>query len=188
MPATVSPGAPLDVGDVNGDLDPDLLVSLSTSTGDDELVALLGRGDGTFVPATPVARTSRRWLARLADVDGDGRLDVVGYDGTAVEVWFGDGAGGFAAGPSFTSGTPVVELLAIDLDHDGRADLVTRDAPDSPDSGSAVRVRHGRGDGTFNPPGLVAGDATALAAANLDADGSPASCSGSGPTPRCTSS
>ena len=109
--------------------------------------------------------------AQLADLDADGRLDLVAHDGARIATWLGDGTGALSEGPAFVTSI-VAELVAIDLDGDGRADLVTRDTPLG-DEGSTVRVRLGAGDGTFGAPLPLAGGATALAVADVDGNGAP---------------
>lgn len=167
-----STGWPVGVGDVNGDLDPDLVVA-EYGEGAYRLVSLLGGGDGGFAStvAAELAQTMPA-LGRLGDVDGDGRLDLVTSNTEQVAVWFGDGAGHLTAGPSFAPAAAVAELAGVDLDGDGLADLVTRDVPSPPDGGSPVLVRRGRGDGTFDPPALI-GYATALAVLDLEGNGAP---------------
>ena len=122
----------------------------------------------------------------IADLDGDGRLDVAatGYGvvptlWTAdprefVLVWLGNGDGTFQPpvavdlGPADTVGA--AGIVAADLDRDGIPDLAVAAFRQQ-----AILVLLGRGDGTFEPPiaydaGVKAGT---LQAADLDGDGNP---------------
>jgi hypothetical protein len=147
--ATTAPFA-LAVGDVNGDGVPDLVV-LDSTAGPIQGVVLLGRGNGTFLPPLPLAvppDTNYAALSlRLADVNGDGDLDVVFNDnisGTLLMLGHGDG----------TFGPPVViqprdsgpGLAVADLNRDGKLDVVTTGF-----NFDDVEYSLGNGDGTFQP-------------------------------------
>ena len=81
-----------------------------------------------------------------ADLNGDGRADVVTANGGSgdVSVLLGDGAGGFAAAKTFASGPHPVGVAVGDMDGDGRLDLAVVNRDDS-----TVAVLRGAGDGTF---------------------------------------
>jgi len=135
-----------------------------------------GNGDGTFGPVTSVPVGVGADGIAAADLDGDGDLDLavsaegMFTQGSAAVLW-NDGAGVFSTQLSLTSTGRPSDVAAGDVNGDGRADLVTRDAPVIGDEGGAVRVRLGSGDGTFGAPATLAGAATALAVVDLDGDG-----------------
>ncbi|MCO6455599.1 MAG: VCBS repeat-containing protein [Pirellulaceae bacterium] len=182
----------LTAGDVNGDGIRDLAVA------SDRLLVLLGQGDGTFAQSFAGATSLNPQAIELADVNGDGALDLLGSVGTAqfelpraLAVFLGDGAGGFGTATLFRAASSAAvsigtggELIVRDFDLDGLLDA----ALTGPNSGS-VSILRGRGDGTFapeerffagfSPLALVAVDLDRdgdddLAAANLIAEGSPA--------------
>jgi hypothetical protein len=80
-------------GDFNGDGIPDLIVNEYAADGN----VLLGNGDGTFT--TLPTQTPNVTTVAVADINGDGKLDLVASDG--VTVTFGNGDGTFSGGMSF---------------------------------------------------------------------------------------
>jgi len=145
------------VGDVNGDGKADIVGFGFAGT----LVAL-GNGDGTFANAKLVLAnfgidqgwsSDNRYHRELADVNGDGKLDIVGFGaaGTYVALATGDGTFGGAKLTFADFGTSQgwinndsFSRLAADVNGDGKADLIgfTNDG---------VLVAFGNGDGTFQP-------------------------------------
>ena len=76
-------GLPIVVADVNGDGKPDVVVVSQTdrNSGDGLVSVLLARGDGTFLPAmTYDSGGFAAFSASVADVNGDGKLDVVVFN------------------------------------------------------------------------------------------------------------
>jgi hypothetical protein len=85
----------LQVGDLTGDGRPDVVVGEMAHRHNDDptLYAFVNRGDGTFERHV-VAENVATHEAKLADVDGDGRLDVVGKSygpRRHVDVWYNEG-------------------------------------------------------------------------------------------------
>jgi len=84
----------------------------------------------------------------VADLDGDGVLDVAAADsgGDTVSVLLGDGTGGFAAASQLATGSGAGDIAVGDFNGDGKKDLVTANA-----GANTVSVLLGDGDGAFGP-------------------------------------
>ena len=97
------------VADVNGDGNPDLLVAnvcadLYCTGGDNGGVSvLLGNGDGTFQTAVNYD-TSGAYSISVADVNLDGKPDLVVDGGGGVSVLLGNGDGTFQTAVNYSSG------------------------------------------------------------------------------------
>jgi hypothetical protein len=128
----------LAVVDVNGDGKPDLIVESSQCCGsaDGVVGVLLGKGDGTFKPVVryqSVAGGQGSSVA-VADVNGDGKLDIVTTDQDAranglnkglVSLRLGNGDGTFQAEQTYDSGGFLTNSVAVaDINGDGKPDLV----------------------------------------------------------------
>ena len=158
----------LQAADVDDDGREDLVVSQGA---DLRPVAVVPNLSGVVAPnawSAPVGRDAADGVRepRLADVDRDGRDDVVALaTGGAVVV---PGAGGAALPVDL--GGDVSSVAVGDLDRDGRLDL----AGTLPDDGRVV-VAYGTGDGRFaDPDALAAGTApTAVAIGDVDGDARP---------------
>jgi hypothetical protein len=155
-PPRIGPSAhKVAVGDVNGDRKPDVVVGEHDTA---SIPILLGDGRGGLA-AAPVPRVTASATKRphthevvLADVDGDGHLDLLSTnadDGT-VSVLRGDGSGRFTHAPGSPAPAgrhPYDTVVVCDLNDDRKTDLVIPDL-----HGGAVSVLLGRGGATFEPP------------------------------------
>jgi len=145
-------------GDFNGDGQMDLVVTV-----DEAISVLLGNGDGTFQAPQTFALPDSAYVApasallAVADLDGDGNLDVVVGIGTlsefppcqacGVSVLLGNGDGTFKT-QLFTSLASEPSSVAVaDFNGDGIPDLAF-----SLSTGVAtgeMQILLGKGDGTF---------------------------------------
>jgi len=152
------------VADVNGDGKADIV-----AFGGGAVFTALGNGDGTFqnskiaIADFSVAlgwTDNTQFVRQLADVNGDGKLDIVGFGGGAVFTAQGNGDGTFQASKiaiadfsvalGWTDNTQFVRQLA-DVNNDGRADIVGF-------GGGAVFTALANADGTFQVSTLALAD------------------------------
>ena len=119
------------LGDLDGDGDLDLVVGEASGT----LNFFRNDGSGTAPAFAPAVEewlgidVGRRATPALADLDGDGDLDLlVGEEGGAVALWRNRGSRtepGFEPDPGFTLGAHPYAAPAVgDLDGDGKPELV----------------------------------------------------------------
>jgi len=139
--------------DLNGDGNLDLIINPGSNT----FMIFLGNGDGTFqTPVTfstgsePLSFTDR---FITADVNGDGKKDIVTSEGS---VFFGQGNGTSytfesVAFPRIVTASNALApgMIAADFNNDKKLDLAT-------DDGSTIRIFLGNGDGTFSAAGSYA--------------------------------
>ncbi len=158
----------LAVADFNGDGKPDLVVT-NGYPARNLISVLLNNGDGTFQPPVTLTVPDFPDCVAAADLNGDGRIDLVVATETVVAVLLGNGDGTFQGPVSYDSGiTNALGAVVADFNRDGVPDL----AMISPYN---LAVMLGNGDGSFQPATLSdAGDAPiSLATGDFNGDGTP---------------
>jgi hypothetical protein len=162
----------IEIGDLNGDCIKDLVVSAS---GSDVIVIFLGCGDGTFFPGVryPVGPPgSFPYRIRLADVNHDGRLDIItaNLGGATLSILLGRGDGTFTNGFVFpTGGGGPVDLALGDFNGDGILDVALALA-----KCESLTILFGDGRGSFVRPlkiALGSGFPLSILAVDLNLDG-----------------
>jgi hypothetical protein len=153
-----------------GDLDSDGHADLVVATaGSSDLTILMGAGDGSFRPPTRFPAGGFVSHLALADLDGDGRLDVVAR-AVDVLVFRGNGDGSLAPPTRHAAGNWSGGIAIADFDRDGVPDVATANSYHWD-----VSLLAGNGDGTLAPQSRwgVGPGASDVAAADLDGDGWP---------------
>lgn len=146
-PVIINPGSTttevgfegISIADVNGDGKLDIVAVSQTLTNrfshanlsTSGIYVALGNGDGTFQPMQFTAAGTSLISAAVADLNGDGKADLIlSDDGTTgppqVSVIYGTGSGTFdpTTAQVIESGDIVFQILIGDLNNDGKKDLV----------------------------------------------------------------
>ena len=181
----------LNIGDLNGDNFPDLIVNVAGTTIvnfqlQTQLQAFVGNGDGTFKAGATIAVGADAYASILTDLNKDNKLDLAVLAETSASQaqlvilpGKGDGTFGAATVSSLAGGDSIrsAGLAVADFDGDGNVDLALFDASDF--SG----IFYGKGDGTFTsvsfngnivPKDLInIATGTPAVAVDLNKDGKP---------------
>ena len=168
-----SPAA-VSVGDLNGDGKLDLVVanscgeSATCSTGTASV--LLGDGKGSFTLKSKLELGKQVSSIALADLNQDGKLDLIVANGgdNQVEAFLGNGNGTFSNETLYAVGIAPSSLVVADFEGDGHPDVAVANLKNS-----TVSLLHGNGDGTLQT-GVAYGvglGPEALAALDLDGSG-----------------
>jgi hypothetical protein len=168
-------GWPISVAtaDLNGDGALDVVANNFAHWLGDEVLVLLGNGDGTPQSAVGYEIGGHTASVAIGDLEGDGALDLVtadssvGPEGADLWVLLGNGDGSFQAAVAYPAGDEPSSVVIGDLDANGVADLAVSNR-----SSHDVSVLLGRGDGTFESPVAYGADQkpSSLAVGDVDGD------------------
>jgi hypothetical protein len=164
------------VADVNGDGKPDLI---SANSNDGTLTVLTNNGNGGFGLNATLTVGSAPSSVIAVDVNGDGKPDLISAnanDGT-LTVLTNNGDGSFSLDATLnvglSSGSSPENVVAVDVNGDGKLDLVSADFGDD-----TLTVLINDGSGGFASSstlsvGVAGSEPNAVAAADVNGDGTP---------------
>ena len=159
------------VGDLNGDGLPDLVTASPLVEECAQTAVYLANADGSYTSGQ-IFNNMGYFGVTLGDFNGDGKLDlaingeddaVCGHVGTSVALGNGDGT--FQNPVSYDPVYQASQIQAVDLNGDGKLDLVT----------NAICTLLGNGDGTFTQGGCtqVAALSDGMVVGDFNGDGKP---------------
>ncbi|GAB3847436.1 hypothetical protein GCM10028822_08850 [Hymenobacter terrigena] len=126
-------------------------------------------GTGAFTGGTEVPSGSQPWGVAVADVDGDGDLDLLtaNYGAATVSLRLNNGLGTYTGGTELSTGGPPITVVTADIDADGDLDILTANYYGS------VGVLRNNGGGSFASVVQVSVglQAKSLAMGDFDGDG-----------------
>ncbi len=137
----------LSVADLNADGKLDLVSDGGNTNNNSQIITvLLGKGNGTFqTPATYTGSLSVAQTIAIADLNGDGKLDVAVPGGAGMDIFFGTGTGTFTGPTSVSTPTSPLSIAALDIFGNGSQDLVTSDGSGS----NRISIAVNNGSGVF---------------------------------------
>lgn len=128
-----------------GDFDDDGFRDIVASAQSGELVFLGGGGGFPTMVTSPTGQSP--YISRAADFDFDGRLDLAVLNGNDVEIYKGNGAGGFVLLRPLALGGIGTGLAVGDFDRDGLIDVAATQTTDD-----TFVLFLGSGPGTWGAP------------------------------------
>lgn len=150
--------------DANSDGILDLFVGCYAS---DDVILLLGDGNGGFVFSDAVGGGDNPWMVVTGDVDGDGHVDVAvaNAGGNNAAVIRGDGNGNLLPAVTYPSGASFPLSIDLgDLDGDGDLDMILSNYGNNTPGSGKWRVYENDGSGNFiNPQDYPASTAASCA-------------------------
>ena len=177
------------IGDLNGDGAPDIVAATSDANGNNGAIYVFYQNAttrGTFLAPVTFPAGAQPQAVRIADVNGDGLLDIVvanldpGADGTGsagVSVLLQDAAhpGSFLAPVTYATQGDAIDVAVGDLNGDGKPDLVVANLEPAPTGSVSVLLQDPARAGVFLAATSYQGFGQPLAVAigDLNGDGHP---------------
>ncbi|MGA2231560.1 MAG: FG-GAP-like repeat-containing protein [Tepidisphaeraceae bacterium] len=170
---TISDGLPdgpakLIAGSFTNKSTPDLLVQTSSSAS-----VLRTNGDGTFKKPKTFSLGFLPGQIATGEIEGSGNFDLVAAnDNGGIDVFPGNGAGGFTSPQFVSTGLPAgpTVLEVADLTNDGKFDVIAAE-------GNTAAILLNNGGGTFAAARTIAltgaGSVDSITAADFNHDGNP---------------
>ncbi|OUJ73537.1 hypothetical protein BXP70_14170 [Hymenobacter crusticola] len=166
------------LGDVDGDGDLDVLTAnnLANSVANGTVSIRLNNGDGTYTDGQEVTVGRGPYSVKLADIDGDGDLDLLTPNSNvnSVSMRFNNGNGRFVGNQEVAVGNLPHDIALGDIDGDGDLDLLAANYTVANSlTTSTVSVRLNNGNGIFSSyqEVLVGSRPLTVALGDVDNDG-----------------
>jgi hypothetical protein len=160
----------LAIGDLNGDGIPDIAVANFNSN---DVSILIGKGDGTFTPAsTPtLAGQTNPYNVVIGDFNGDGKQDIAftNNGSASMEVYLGNGDGTFQSPTINATNAKPTSIVTGDFNRDGNLDIAVGDS-----TANNISMFLGAGNGTFTSSTVsTLNFPVSMAVADMNGDGIP---------------
>jgi len=160
------------VGDLNGDVKPDLVGANGYRASSRRVSVFLNKGNGRFGPKRDFGAGRGPTSVAIGDLDGDGSGDIATANNRAntVSVLLNNGDGRFRAKRDYPTGRGPSRIRVADVSGDGKPDLVTANS----NGGDGISVLLNAGDGSFQAKRDFGPDLSPidLAIGHLNADSS----------------
>ena len=166
------------IADINGDSNPDLLITGRAPNIVRTTTLYLGDGQGGFTEAGAGLTGVARGSSSIADIDGDGNPDllITGLNENSTPtttLYLGDGQGGFTeAGAGLTGVTSSSSSIA-DVDGNGNPDLLITGRDVNYDTTATLYLGDGRGGFTEAGAGFAGVVDGSSSVADINSDGNP---------------
>jgi len=159
-------------GDFDGDGLDDFLGCEDQKYGSDSFTFYKSNSDGTFTEGHTISGSSDMVSKHMkaADLDGDGRLDLVGFGKDSLWTWKGAKGVKFKKKKKVKGSDDGHRLFVVDLNKDNNPDILTSHS-------DGVWIYTNKGKGKFGPPAKLAESASfyndPLGCGDITEDGKP---------------
>lgn len=163
----------ISIGDVDGDGNPDILITGEEDGFDATSTLYLGEGQGRFTRADAGLTAVKNGSSSIADVNGDQDEDLLITGSGTATLYLGDGQGAFSEAGAGLTGVESGSSSIADVDGDGNPDLLI--TGEDPDGNPTATLYLGDGQGGFSKAsaGLAGVLNSSSSIADVDADGNP---------------